>query len=115
PPIIIPWARIAQLIGNLYDDIEIYQYDLPPYQDLFCLHVCDTGEKTELSRLKQSYWSRTWVDKEGRFFENDWPDFVKIDNYRKFYLNRQRVVSFYVGLQDEIDALNAVSCPNTPE
>ena len=111
PPIIIPWAQIAQLIGNAYDNIEIYQYDLPPYQDVFCMHVYDNGKTLDLSRLKTSYWSRTWVEKEGRFFENDWCDFVKIDNYRKYYQNRQRVVPLYVGLQEEEDAKTAAVSP----
>lgn len=107
----IPFAKVAQIIGNMYDTIGTFQYDLPPYQDVFCMHVCDGQNKAELSRLKQSTWSRTWVDKEGRFFENDWCDFVKIDNFRKFYQNRQRVVPFYVGLQEEEDAKTAVTCP----
>ena len=61
----IPFAQVAQLIGNMYDDIEIYQYDLPPIKiSSACMFAMPEGKK-ELSRLKQSYWSRTWVDKEG--------------------------------------------------
>lgn len=105
-PFVIPgkvFADVSQILGNLYDDIEIFQYDLPPYKNHFCLHYQNYNPHPRSSSLKFGFLSRVWVDRQGDFFKRDWCDFVQIDNYHKYYLNRQRVIPFYVGQEPDVD------------
>lgn len=69
-------ARLPVVLGNMFDVLEEFKYEVPAYEDFFFV-------KYNLENAKQ-YWTRMRARRANAFSNQDFY-WVEVDNYRKYY------------------------------